>query len=136
MIVNGLVSMKNVFTYLVLVLLIQFSACKLVTPKEITDQPPSNPSALTNQVSEPNLPVAAHAFRVVRVNNNLQFVILQNVSGIIPPIGQILDVYRDEEFVGKITAGGRSDETFLSADILEGTIQEQDIAFYIINAKP
>lgn len=82
--------------------------------------------------SEDETNVQAHAFKVVRVNNQLKFAILQNVTGLTPPPGETLVVYRGDEYIGKLAGGGQADETFLSADILEGDLMEGDLAFLIL----
>jgi hypothetical protein len=69
------------------------------------------------------------AFRIVRVHNELKFAILQNVTGAFPPPGTELVVYRNSEAVGKLTAGSQAEETFFSADIVEGPIRDSDVAF-------
>ncbi len=69
------------------------------------------------------------AFRIVRVHNELKFAILQNVTGAFPPPGTELVVYRNNEAVGKLKAGSQAEETFFSADIIDGPIRDSDVAF-------
>lgn len=75
------------------------------------------------------IPQAPTPFRIVRVDNDLDFAILQNVNGLFPEAGAELDVYRGSEIVGRLKAGSQAEETFFSADIIEGTIRDTDIAF-------
>lgn len=79
--------------------------------------------------NEEKLPQSPTPFRIVRVDNDLDFAILQNVNGLFPEAGTELDVYRGSEVVGRLKAGSQAEETFFSADIIEGTIRDTDIAF-------
>lgn len=82
----------------------------------------------------PQTEVVTHqpqAYRIIRINNELRFAILQNVTGDFPPPGTELEVYRQKDKIGTLVAGSQSGDTFFSADISDGTILDTDIAFYL-----
>lgn len=129
--------MKRLHLRIALILLfLSISGCKNTGTTNInaggTSQSEANqPSALSSAKAKRQV----HAFKVVSVNNNLKFAILQNVTGLAHPVGEQLEVFRGSEFVGLLIAGDQADETFLSADIIEGQLKRDDLAFLITPEK-
>ena len=133
--------MKPALIYTILILSLVFSGCRNTGNKDSNSQSPPRPENVPgdnnqNATSNPKLKSQVHAFKIVSVNNNLKFAILQNVTGLVPPLGEQLEVFRGSEFVGLVVAGDQSDETFLSADIIEGKLKQDDLAFLIVSERP
>src|SRR5262249_45692898 len=71
-------------------------------------------------------PSLALVGKVVSVNTNLRFAVLDFPPGIMPTVGQQLSVYRGEQKVGEVKVSGPQRDTNIAADITAGQAQVGD----------
>lgn len=64
--------------------------------------------------------------KVVRVNNDGRYVVVNFPVGAVPPIGQFLNAYRQGLKVGELKVSGPQDDENTIADITNGNVRSGD----------
>lgn len=97
------------------------TGCQNLPPPEVIapPQPGSRPLRLHE-------PLDGAVGRVISVNARLRFVVLDYSLNVLPPIGNRLELWREDERVGELKVTGPVRNTTVVADVVSGEPQVGD----------
>jgi hypothetical protein len=113
-------------------LLLTFGCASKKAQPGVEGNSPATPAPLSPKTAEQGLkkpvlnPVFSPVGRVSRVNTKSRFVVITYPNGIPAPVGERLNVYREQLKVGELRVTGPEQDNVTIADILAGELSPGD----------